>query len=252
VTNCSVSNPSTLPKLLCLRGVRIARITHATAPWHLHQPTTQQTLSSQARILQANQLQNVDWEAVLRPKNALAIYPPTRGTRMAAFYETLMAGSRMYAPVHKAAAAAGFERRQRVLRCIPMLRLHGFLFVYCVVVLVERMLRVFGYTNPQTLFGSMVGPMINRRGARLAGSTDPEMDYLALVPGLCRPGDHVVLVEGVRMPLVLREKGWVSVTGHGEVETWELLGDCYVHGVMDGEAWEVERLEGEERGWWIA
>jgi hypothetical protein len=252
VHTCSSSSPSTLPKLLRLRGGRIARITHATAPWYLQQPTSRQTLASQARILQDNQLQIVDWEAILRPKNALAIYPPTGGSRMTAFYETLVAGSRLYTQEHKTAAAIGFERRQRILRVIPMLRLQHFLVVYCVIVLVERLLRVFGYKNPETLFKSMVGPMINRRGARLAGSADPETEYLALVPGLCAPGDHVVLVEGLRMPLVLRHKGWTNVAGSGEVETWEMLGDCYVHGVMDGEAWEAGSLAGEEKGWWIA
>jgi hypothetical protein len=98
----------------------------------------------------------------------------------------------------------------------------------------------------------MVGPMLNRRGTRLAHATDPEIEYLALVPSLCRPGDHVVLVEGVRMPLVLRQMEWTSVVGHGTVETWELLGDCYVHGVMDGETWRVDKVDNEERFWWIA
>jgi hypothetical protein len=252
VKECSGSNPSTLPKLLRLRGVRIARITHATASCDYQQLAGRQTLSGQARILQDNQLQIADWEAVLRPKNALAIYPPTGGSRMTAFYETLMAGTRLYTQEHKMTAAVGFERRQRIMRWIPMLRLQNFVLVYYVVVLIERFLRLFGYKNPETLFRTMVGPMLNRRGTRLAHATDPEIEYLALVPSLCRPGDHVVLVEGVRMPLVLRQMEWTSVVGHGPVETWELLGDCYVHGVMDGETWRVDKVDNEERFWWIA
>jgi hypothetical protein len=256
VQNSDGTGSTTLPKLLRLRGLRMARITHTTATWRLQQPTGRQTLFEQARVLQENQLQIIDWEKVMRPSQASKLYAPTGGTRMAAFYETLMAGTPLYSQADKDAAATGFERRQRVLRLIPTLCLHNFIVIYCILILSERFLRLFGYMNPEIKFRTMVGDMINRKGARLVSEADANMEYLALMPGLCGLGDYVVLAEGVRMPLVLRPKGQATVPVDGAqseskvVDTWELIGDCYVHGATDGEVWKKRADECEDL--WIA
>lgn len=44
--------------------------------------------------------------------------------------------------------------------------------------------------------------------------------------------DHLVLIQGIRMPMVARfqEQGQDSV--------WKLIGPSYVHGIMNGEAWD--------------
>ena len=49
--------------------------------------------------------------------------------------------------------------------------------------------------------------------------------YLALLPAETRVGDAVVLCEGGTTPLILRSAGWA----------FELVGDGYVHGMMQGE-----------------
>lgn len=73
------------------------------------------------------------------------------------------------------------------------------------------------------------------------------LEYLGLVPGLCKLGDHVVLLQGVRLPLVLRLKSECLLhVGEGKsktVRTWELIGDGYVHGIMKGECWDEKRCE---------
>jgi hypothetical protein len=78
-----------------------------------------------------------------------------------------------------------------------------------------------------------------------AGGTDS--GRLALVPGRSRVGDVVVLVRWGDMPLVVRrvrgegeeeDVGSWSVEFKGMGEVWTLVGDCYVHGIMYGEAWE--------------
>ncbi|KAK3339793.1 heterokaryon incompatibility protein-domain-containing protein [Lasiosphaeria hispida] len=58
-----------------------------------------------------------------------------------------------------------------------------------------------------------------------------EGGLLGLVPPGAREGDGVVLCEGGKVPLVVRE-------GEGG---WELLGGGYFHGVMFGERWEAGR-----------
>jgi hypothetical protein len=57
--------------------------------------------------------------------------------------------------------------------------------------------------------------------------------HIGLGPGLARKGDCIALVKGVKTPLVLR--------AIGDSGRWELVGDCYVHGVMKGEKFDEEK-----------
>jgi hypothetical protein len=62
--------------------------------------------------------------------------------------------------------------------------------------------------------------------------------YLALGPGAARPGDHLTLVKGNGYPLVLRASG----------KHWELIGDAYTPGIMNGEVFEEKKCT----AMWIA
>ncbi|KAH7239838.1 heterokaryon incompatibility protein-domain-containing protein [Fusarium solani] len=66
---------------------------------------------------------------------------------------------------------------------------------------------------------------VDQRMARTKGG------YLALVPETCRVGDEIALLKGGKTPYVVRRDG----------EHWKLLGDCYVHGIMFGEAWDERK-----------
>jgi len=57
--------------------------------------------------------------------------------------------------------------------------------------------------------------------------------YMALAPASTREGDYVVLFEGGRLPLVVRKNE----------EYWTILGDCYVHGIMNGEAFDKDKCD---------
>ncbi|KAK0101981.1 hypothetical protein ONS95_001214 [Cadophora gregata] len=57
-----------------------------------------------------------------------------------------------------------------------------------------------------------------------------EMGCLGMVPKETRAGDLLVLFWGAQAPFVLRER--FSVDGAKE---YQIVGECYVHGVMDGE-----------------
>lgn len=58
-------------------------------------------------------------------------------------------------------------------------------------------------------------------------------DYLGLVPSLARVGDHVVLVQGMTTPAIVRHHD----------NGYEFIGDCYVHGIMKGEAFNPEECK---------
>lgn len=81
--------------------------------------------------------------------------------------------------------------------------------------------------------------LAHRRVVRLEDWEEGE--YIGLGPPLASLGDVVVLCRGAKMPLVLRLKG------QGE---WELIGECYVHGVQDGsreETLESQRIASRKR-----
>jgi hypothetical protein len=61
------------------------------------------------------------------------------------------------------------------------------------------------------------------------------MNYIGLVPELTEPADKICILSGASVPLVLREEG----------DHWVLVGESYIHGIMDSEA--VTEFKGSGR-----
>jgi hypothetical protein len=53
-----------------------------------------------------------------------------------------------------------------------------------------------------------------------------ETGYLGLLPEAARPGDVIAILLGCNCPMVLRPHG---------ISFYRVIGECYVHGLMDGE-----------------
>jgi hypothetical protein len=66
-----------------------------------------------------------------------------------------------------------------------------------------------------------------------------EKGHFGLVPGNAEVGDKIFVPLGSSVPFVIREK-------EGQESTFELVGDAYVHGIMDGEEMEKEDVRVEE------
>lgn len=63
--------------------------------------------------------------------------------------------------------------------------------------------------------------------------------YFGLFPCTTKPGDQIFIFPGGKVPLILRPVG-SSDGGKDEPDTeFKLVGDAYVHGVMDGQAWDL-------------
>jgi hypothetical protein len=69
-------------------------------------------------------------------------------------------------------------------------------------------------------------------GRRLAVTDD---GLMAIVPQFTEVGDVICLVGEVEKPLLMRPD---SGDEKGHRERWRIVGDCYVHGIMDGEKWD--------------
>jgi hypothetical protein len=67
--------------------------------------------------------------------------------------------------------------------------------------------------------------------------------YFGIGPAELEEGDEIYILAGGKVPLVLRP------SPESQPNTFELVGDCYVHGVMDGEA-VTERTQSSGQSPW--
>ena len=65
--------------------------------------------------------------------------------------------------------------------------------------------------------------------------------YLGLGTSLARKGDAICILRGCSMPVILRPV--VDGTRCEDATRWTLVGECYVHGIMDGEATEFAEAD---------
>jgi hypothetical protein len=60
--------------------------------------------------------------------------------------------------------------------------------------------------------------------------------FLGLGPPLAVGGEKVFLLHGGKAPFLLRIDKKRTIGGEEQKEYYQLVGDCYIHGIMDGEA----------------
>lgn len=89
----------------------------------------------------------------------------------------------------------------------------------------------FWFQDPATLavfnYSSQANGLWNRRIVRSSSG------FVGLCPCDTKPGDSIVLLAGSDVPFVLR-----PILDRGQTSSWRLVGECYVHEVMYGEAWD--------------
>lgn len=76
-----------------------------------------------------------------------------------------------------------------------------------------------------------------------------EKGYIGFAPEKCEKGDLIVILPGGDVPYTLRPEPIADdlrEQGHGSSSCYTILGDSYVHGIMDGEAFDLlEETKGE-------
>ncbi|EXM17742.1 Heterokaryon incompatibility [Fusarium oxysporum f. sp. vasinfectum] len=90
------------------------------------------------------------------------------------------------------------------------------------------------YTIPQDFFRCSL--LLNRRTVRRCLATTRK-GYLALAPQETKPGDLLCVLYGGQLPFVLRNSG----------SYFELIGEAYVHGIMDGESINSSNIRNMEQ-----
>jgi hypothetical protein len=64
--------------------------------------------------------------------------------------------------------------------------------------------------------------------------------YLGLFSERFQYGDSIILLKGARVPFVIRKSG---ISEAKQDQTWEIIGDGYLQGMMSGKAWDETRCE---------
>ena len=91
------------------------------------------------------------------------------------------------------------------------------------------------------LFQSQVDAMSSHRRYMIT-----ERNYMGLVSSAAEVGDKICIFRGGQTPFVIRDELELQVNNTLEVERfYSCIGECYLHGMMDGEA--MEGPHGEER-----
>lgn len=81
---------------------------------------------------------------------------------------------------------------------------------------------------------------------RIFGTKD---GFLGLGPSDIRNGDQVYIFEGGHVPFIVRKAPNRNILGEQAENCFELVGDCYVHGIMDGEL--VPEEMSQEQAIWL-
>lgn len=69
---------------------------------------------------------------------------------------------------------------------------------------------------------------------------------MGFAPDWCKPGDAIAIMGGGNVPIVLRPVNQMSDPGRDGVPCYEVIGEAYVHGFMDGQAFDASgRTEGD-------
>ena len=75
----------------------------------------------------------------------------------------------------------------------------------------------------------------------VAKSCVTELGYIGLVPHDAQVGDSVVIIHGAAVPFIMRKRGKKAEDKLPNI----LIGECYLHGIMYGEALEFDGVEKE-------
>jgi hypothetical protein len=169
-----------------------------------------------------------EWEKISQARSGIQ-YAQTEEEILDAYWQTLVAGklSGGYD-----AAKAGFVQWDEVIRA-KFLKLstskylkwtNTVLALPSLIKMATEIAKSGFSAGPIMAFRSDMTVATNRRMFRT------EEGHIGLAPASAKKGDCIAIFKGVKVPLVLRPAAGSS--------KWNLVGDCYIHGIMRGEVFD--------------
>ena len=175
------------------------------------------------------------WEAIAQVRQRLT-YTPTGENMWDAYWQTLLFGENGADEDQKGRIRTEFDEFYLTFRkpylsgeCLRLYWSRHLWAIYYVVTLVLTVLKVRGKYKKGS--GLAFTSRLEQTGGRRLVRT--QAGYIGLAVHGAEVGDYVALFKGARMPFVIRS----------DPDHWRLVGDSYIHGVMNGESWQVDRCE---------
>ncbi|KAI2616258.1 heterokaryon incompatibility protein-domain-containing protein [Hypoxylon sp. NC1633] len=180
-----------------------------------------------------------DWEervAGIYPVGWQSLYPATGETKLEAYWKTLNLGetpsnlAMMLSPVYMMGRVfARLARPTRIGDLIWFL-VSFVLALWCS--FLDQASRVFPQLGGERMMFIKKAEaeyyIYHRRLFQRRMIRTEERGLIGLAPVAIRPRDKIFLFKGSRVPIIVRQDG----------DRWLVVGDCYVHGVMEGEAFD--------------
>ena len=191
-----------------------------------------------------NRLLLINWETITGARSGGEYV--TGEDMLDAYWQTLLGGYRTRNTQGRLRSLQEerktWEDNLTVYRFPCYLHLHHWNFTYAVATIVFEGLNIFW--NILIFLLSLIGlwkfdtqgPGLDFSGAVMSKNRrmfKTRDGYIGLGPSGMEEGDRIALFKGGKMPLVVRPVG----------EDLELVGDCYVHGIMFGERFHEEECE---------
>jgi hypothetical protein len=145
---------------------------------------------------------------------------PTGEDHMAVYWQTLAAGQMFNTYEETEEEFNNWYQALRVDRSMQNMNLNR-------IPIISDTLTLTGFflnraITPSSNFAALTSALFLRRLARTKNS------YLSLVPAAARISDSIAICKGGGRPLVIRPHG----------DSWGIIGECYVHGIMNGQAYD--------------
>jgi hypothetical protein len=175
-----------------------------------------------------------NWERVSLARSGTAYI--TGGTHLDAYWQTIIVGdiTNGYLTTKEEFMAWNKFNNPGIIRHLPLGNTKGLLTLIGLFSLLHHAFQVY-FQKKQfaSLYKKAYGfltkapVLLQRRIFRT------KKGYIGLASEFAQEGDRIGLFKGGAVPLVARPNG----------KRWNLIGDCYVHGIMNGEAFKEEDCE---------
>jgi hypothetical protein len=170
---------------------------------------------------------------------------PTGEERVDAFWQTLAAGNVRGDFAASKAAFQSMYRRYRLMRALQVLRLDRAWSINLILMFFVAIQMFLCCCGCEGVRGKMVQTKTSDFAFTKHMSTannrrviKTRAGLIGLVPGLAKKGDLITLCSGGKLAILLRAQG----------EGFRMVGDCYVHGLMDGRVWCMLEGSAERSG----
>lgn len=227
-TSTPIFKNSYILALSALMADRVAKVSSIITPPSIDQLALKQldqSLSEEKDKVESDALASMaaffdilmEIEDIAEPQHSNLAYV-TGESRNRAFWRTLCTDITPKGLEAGEAAFLSWQKGLKAPRLLKKYRVNKFAGLYNYLAAVGQGVTDIIYDGDGE-FGSML------KAAWYSRFAITEKGYFALVPNSAEVGDEVALFKGGKVPLILRQQG----------ESWRLIGESYVHGIMQGE-----------------